>query len=141
MCIRDRSVGGDLIKGIRVITNVPLADTDDPSTKLYTANMQKWAPDVEPINGAFMFLAMTGLDAATGEIKDGTEITPDVISSAAKSMPWTEQPGSGGRHMRCNGKADPNQPAVCQNGLLYGSLGEDAKPTTYQVVNDEEPSS
>ena len=143
-CITDntlKAVGGDLIKGIRVITNVPLADTEDPSTQLYTAILQKWAPDADPIAGAFMFLAMTGLDAATNEIEDGTEVTADAITKAAKSMPWTEQPGSGGRHMQCNGKADPEQPAICQNGLLYGSLGEDAKPTTYQVVNDEEPSS
>ena len=79
--------------------------------------------------------------AGPQKIEDGTEVTADAITKAAKSMPWTEQPGSGGRHMQCNGKADPEQPAICQNGLLYGSLGEDAKPTTYQVVNDEEPSS
>jgi branched-chain amino acid transport system substrate-binding protein len=139
-CITDntiKAVGGDSVKGIRVITNIPLAETDNPSTKLYTAVLQKWAPDVDPINGAFMFLAMTGLGAATRSIEDGTAITPDVIIHAAKTMPWTEQPGSGGRHMRCNGKADPAQPAVCQNGLLYGSLGADGKPTSYTVVNDK----
>lgn len=139
-CITDntiKAVGADLVKGIRVITNIPLSETDNPSTKLYMAILEKWAPEAVPINGAFMFLAMTGLEAATAGIKDGAAANAAAIIKAAKSMDWTEQPGSGGRHMRCNGKADPAQPAVCTNALLYATLDGSGKPANYEVVADK----
>lgn len=133
-----KAVGADLVEGIRVVANIPLSETDNESTKLYTAVLQRWAPDVEPINGAFLFLAMAAFDVATEGIEDGAEVTPDAIIDAAKSMEWSELPGSGGRHFRCNGKADPEQPAVCTNALLYASLDGEGKAQQYEVVSDDE---
>ena len=138
-CITDntiKGVGADYVKGIRVIAQVPLTDTQDPSTQLYTEIMHRWAPK-EPVDatGTFMFLAMTGLDAATAGLKG--DVTPQSIIAAAKSMPWIEQPGSGGRHIRCNGKADTTQPAVCSNAVLYATLDGQGKPANYEVLLDE----
>jgi branched-chain amino acid transport system substrate-binding protein len=46
-------------------------------------------------------------------------------------------PGGGGRHIRCNGKADPLLPAVCSNSQLSAVLGANGKPNAYKVVSDE----
>ena len=138
-CISDntiKSVGADYIKGIRVIAQVPLTETKNPSTELYNAVLDKWAPDVDRLNGTFMFLAMTGFDAATRDLKG--EVTAKTVTAAAKAMKWTEQPGSGGRHIRCNGKADPNQPAVCSNALLYASLDGAGQAAGSEVIGDTE---
>ncbi len=131
-----QGVGADFIKGIRVIAQTKLTDEKDPGTQLYTEILKRWAPK-EPVTdaGTFVFLAMTGLDVATANLKG--EVTPDTIIAAAKSMPWTEQPGSGGRHIRCNGKADPTQPAVCSNAVLYATLDSEGKPADYEVLLDD----
>ncbi|HET7719570.1 MAG TPA: hypothetical protein VFK43_06345, partial [Acidimicrobiales bacterium] len=60
------------------------------------------------------------------------------VIEAAKSMPWTEHRGSGGRHIRCNGKADPAYPAVCSNAVLYANLDGEGHPKDYEVLQDEE---
>ena len=140
-CITENTVeavGADYVEGIRVVGQTPIGDLDDPSTQLYKTVMETWAPDEDPLNpnGGFVFLAMTGLDTATQELEG--EVTSESIIEAAKSMEWLEQPGSGGRHIRCNGKADETQPAVCSNAVLYATLDGDGHPAEYEVVLDEE---
>ena len=77
-----------------------------------------------------------GLDIATEKLKG--EATPQSIIAAAKAMPWTVLPGTGGLHARCSGQANPEQPAVCMTGSLAAKLGPDGKVTKYVAVNDGE---
>ena len=83
-----------------------------------------------------MFQGITGLNVATQNLKG--EATPASIIAAAKSMPWSVLPGSGGYHVRCNGKAsaDPKYAATCTNATLLATLGADGKATKYVVAGD-----
>ena len=65
-------------------------------------------------------------------------MTPASVLSTIKSMPWSVVPGTGGLHFRCNGKADPTQPAVCSNATNAATLDTTGKPATYTPVNDSE---
>ena len=129
----------ELLTGIRTHVGVPLADKESESYRLYQAVLERYAPagvDREEANGAFSFLAAAALDAATADLEG--DVTAASVIKAAKGMAWTELPGSGGRHFRCNGKADADQPAVCSSAVLYAVLDAEGVPTGYEVVGDEE---
>jgi branched-chain amino acid transport system substrate-binding protein len=81
-----------------------------------------------------MFTALGGFDAATAGLKG--DPTPAAIIAATKAMETAELPGTGGINFRCNGKADPLQPAVCSNGTNAATLDASGKPTTYTLVGD-----
>ena len=71
--------------------------------------------------------------AATQGLKG--EPTPAAITQAIKTMPWTEIPGTGGLHFRCNGKADPAQPAVCTSATNAATLGKDGDTFILPVLD------
>ena len=64
------------------------------------------------------------------------DATPATIIAAAKAMPWSVLPGTGGLHFRCNGKAAPTEPAMCTNATLLATLDAKGKATRYTPVND-----
>ena len=116
-CLSDATrtaVPADFLKGIQISATIPLDTPKDPSIKQYFAVLDKFgAKDVDKTRttGASMFQGITGLDVATQNLKG--DATPKTIIAAAKAMPWSVLPASGGLHIRCNGKADPTVPATC----------------------------
>jgi branched-chain amino acid transport system substrate-binding protein len=51
-------------------------------------------------------------------------------------MKESELPGAGGLRFRCNGKAFPDQPAVCVRGGLASTLDAKGQPTAYKVLGN-----
>jgi len=133
------AVPTDFLDGIQVAATAPIDNPKDPSIKQYYAVLDKFgASDVDKsrITGISMFQGLGGLNIATQNLKG--EATPAAIIAAARAMPWSVVPGTGGLHARCNGKAQPNNPAVCMNGSLAATLDASGKAKTYTVVNDTE---
>ena len=113
----------DFLKGIKISATAPIDNPKDPSIKQYYAVLDKFgAEDVDKTRqtGVFMFQGITGFDVATENLKG--EVTPATIIAAAKAMPWSVLPASGGLHIRCNGKAAPTAPATCTNATLLATL-------------------
>lgn len=105
--------------------------------KQYYAVLKKYRAtgvDLSSIGGVAMFTALGGFDVANEAVKG--EVTPASLIAATKAMPLSVLPGTGGLHFRCNGKADPAQPAVCSNGTNAAKLDSTGKATTYTAVGD-----
>jgi branched-chain amino acid transport system substrate-binding protein len=131
------SVPAEFLKGIKITASSPVDTPKDPSIKQYYAVLDKFgASDVDKSRqtGLSMFEGITGLNVATQNLKG--DATPANIIAAAKAMPWSVLPGSGGYHVRCNGKADPTVPATCTAATLLATLGANGKATKYVVVGD-----
>jgi branched-chain amino acid transport system substrate-binding protein len=131
------AVPADFLKGIKITSSSPVDTPKDPSIKQYYAVLDKFgASDVDKSRqtGLSMFEGITGLNVATQGLKGAA--TPAAIIAAAKAMPWSVLPGSGGYHVRCNGKADPTVPATCTTATLLATLGADGKATKYDKVGD-----
>lgn len=131
------AVPADFLEGIKITAPSPIDTPKDPSIKQYYAVLNKFgASDVDKSRqtGLSMFLGITGLDVATENLKGAA--TPASIIAAAKAMPWSVLPGSGGYHVRCNGKADPKVPATCTAATLLAMLDAQGKATKYVVVGD-----
>ena len=139
-CLTDATrtaVPGSFLKGMRIAATSPIDTPKNPSMKLYFAVLNKFGAstvDKTNIGGLAMFEAVAGLSVATQDLKG--DVTPAAIAAAAKSMPWSILPGSGGTHIRCTNKADPTQPAVCTNALLSATLNAQGKATKYTPVGD-----
>jgi branched-chain amino acid transport system substrate-binding protein len=140
-CISDATrtaVPGDFLEGIQIAATSPSDDPKNPSMKQYFAVLDKFgASDADKTNtiGQSMFMALSGLSVATQKLKGAA--TPKSIAAAAKAMDWSVLPGAGGTHIRCNGKADPAQPAVCTNSVLAAELNAQGRAATYTPLNDE----
>ncbi len=91
--------------------------------------------DLSRVTGANMFLTVNGLGAGVEGM--GAEVTPATVIAAMKAMQWKELPGAGGTHFRCNGKAEPKNPAVCTAAVLVSSLDAKGFPTTFTPANDD----
>lgn len=133
------AVPEDFLDGIQISATGPLDTPKDPSIKQYYAVLDKFgASDVDKsrITGLSMFQGFAGLDIATQNLKG--EATPAAIIAAARAMPWTVLPGTGGLHARCSGKAQPANPAVCMTASLAATLDAQGKATKYTPVADEE---
>ncbi len=133
------AVPADFLKGIKITASSPVDTPKDPSIKQYYAVLDKFgASDVDKSRqtGLSMFQGITGLNVATQKLKGNA--TPATIIAAAKAMPWSVLPGSGGYHVRCNGKADASVPATCTSATLLATLGADGKATKYSVVGDSQ---
>ena len=131
------AVPADFLKGIKITASSPVDTPKDPSIKQYYAVLNKFgAADVDKSRqtGLSMFEGITGLNVATQNLKGAA--TPASIIAAAKAMPWSILPGSGGYHVRCNGKADASAPATCTAATLLATLGADGKATKYTVAGD-----
>jgi branched-chain amino acid transport system substrate-binding protein len=141
-CLSDATrtaVPADFLEGIQISATAPIDTPKDPSIKQYNAVLDKYGAssvDKSRITGYSIFQGVLGLDIATEKLKG--EATPQSIIAAAKAMPWTVLPGTGGLHARCSGKASPEQPSVCMTASLLATLGADGKATKYIVVNDGE---
>jgi branched-chain amino acid transport system substrate-binding protein len=133
-----QAIPAEQLKGVRVVTQMPLNVKDDPSTRLYFSVLDKYGDasvDRLAQQGIFMFIGLAGLDAATAGLTG--EVNPASIIAAARAMPFTELPGSGGRHFRCNKKADKDLAAVCSNAVLSAAYDENGQLGNYKVVGDE----
>jgi branched-chain amino acid transport system substrate-binding protein len=141
-CLSDATrtaVPADFLEGIQIAATAPIDDPKDPSMKQYYAVLDKYGAssvDKSRITGVSMFQAVGGLDVATEKLKG--EATPQSLIAAARSMPWSVVPGTGGLHARCNGKANPAQPAVCMTASLAATLDSTGKAKRYTTVNDTE---
>ena len=140
-CLSDATrtaVPGEFLKGMQIAATSPLDDPKSPTMKQYYAVLDKYgASDVDKssIGGIAMYEALAGFATAVQGLKG--DPTPASIAAAAKAMPWSVLPGAGGTHFRCNNKADPNQPAVCTNALLAGTLDAQGKVVSYTPVGDD----
>ena len=113
------AVPADFLEGIQIAATAPIDTPKDPSMKQYYAVLDKYGAgsvDKSRITGVSMFQGVSGLSVATQKLKG--DATPAAIAAAAKAMPWSVLPGTGGIHIRCNGKANPAQPSVCATGTL-----------------------
>jgi branched-chain amino acid transport system substrate-binding protein len=139
-CLSDATrtaVPADFLKGIKISASAPLDTPKDPSIKQYFAVLDKFgAKDVDKTRqtGVFAFQAITGLNVATQNLKG--DATPASIIAAAKAMPLSVLPASGGLHVRCNGKAAPTAPATCTNATLLATLDGQGKATSYVAAGD-----
>lgn len=133
------AVPADFLDGIQISATGPIDNPKDPSIKQYYAILDKFgASDVDKsrLTGLSMFQGIAGLDIATQNLKGA--VTPESVIEAARSMPWTVLPGTGGLHARCSGKAQAGNPAVCMTGSLAATLDATGKVTKYTVANDTE---
>jgi branched-chain amino acid transport system substrate-binding protein len=143
-CLSDATrtaVPADFLDGTQIQSTAPIDTPKDPSIKQYYAVLDKFgASDVDKsrITGINMFQGLAGLNLATQKLKG--EATPDSIIAAAKAMPWSEVPGTGGLHAQCGGKVQTANPAVCMPGTLAATLDATGKAKTYDAVNDTQPS-
>ena len=144
-CLSDATrtaVPTDFLDGIQIQSTAPIDTPKDKAIKQYYAVLDKFgASDVDKsrITGINMFQGLAGLDIATQDLKG--EATPASIIAAAKAMPWTVVPGTGGLHAQCGVDVLEGNPAVCMPGTLAATLDASGKATKYTAVNDAEPSS
>ena len=144
-CLSDATrtaVPADFLEGIKIFSTGPLENPKDPSIKQYYAVLDKFgAADVDKTRttGMSMFQGMSGLNVATQNLKG--EATPASIIAAAKAMPWSVVPGTGGLHAQCGANIQPANPAVCMPGGLLATLGADGKVIKYTPANDVKPTS
>ncbi|OHV57145.1 branched-chain amino acid ABC transporter substrate-binding protein [Pseudofrankia sp. BMG5.36] len=137
-CITDatrKSVPGDTLKGMVVSATAPLGP-DTSSMQLYTKVAETYGKDIDldSQDGMIMFMVMSGFQAATAGISG--DITPATIASTIKGMKETELPGGAGLKFRCNGKAIPQEPAVCVRGGLSTALDDKGQPAAYKVLGN-----
>jgi branched-chain amino acid transport system substrate-binding protein len=141
-CISDATrtaVPADFLKGMQISASSPTGNPKDPSMKQLAAVMKKYGASDANLNDiavAAMFETLASINVATKDLKG--EVTPQSVIAAAKAMPWSVQPGTGGLHFRCNGKADPDQPAVCSSATLAATLNSEGNATKYTPVADTE---
>jgi branched-chain amino acid transport system substrate-binding protein len=140
-CITDatrKAVPGSFLSGMQLSYSAPVGDTSNPSYTLYKAVVDTYGGgksiDLSRTQGWGIFLAINGFQTALQGISG--PVTSSTMVSTIKKMPWTELPGGGGLHFRCNGKADPTSPASCLTGTLVSSLDGSGNPTTYKVIHD-----
>jgi branched-chain amino acid transport system substrate-binding protein len=139
-CLSDATrtaVPADFLNGIKISAFVPVDNPKDPSMKQYSAVLSKFGAtgvDKTLTVGQSMFQGIAGMNVALAGLKG--EATPATITAAAKAMPWSVLPASGGLHFQCNGKAAPAEPATCSNGILLATLDGKGKAVKYVVAND-----
>jgi ABC-type branched-subunit amino acid transport system substrate-binding protein len=137
-CVTDatrKAVSGSTLKDMVVSATVPLGP-DSPSMSLYTTVAKTYGKDIDLSfqDGMIMFTMMSGFQAATQGITG--DITPATITSTIKAMKETELPGAAGLKFRCNGKAIPDQQAVCVLGGLTTTLDSKGDPAAYKVLGN-----
>ncbi|WP_035928026.1 ABC transporter substrate-binding protein [Pseudofrankia saprophytica] len=137
-CITDatrKAVPGGTLKGMVVSATAPIGP-DSPSMRLFLAVANTYGKDIDTSNqgSLTMFTLLAGLQTATQGITG--DITSATITSTIKAMKETELPGAGGLKFRCNGKAIPDQQAVCVRGGLASTLDDKGQPADYKVLGN-----
>nr|WP_238429541.1 ABC transporter substrate-binding protein [Frankia nepalensis] len=136
-CVTDSTrtaVPAEVLDGMVVAATVPNGGTD-PSTVLYDAVLETYSDGIDAagaVIGRGMYMTLAGLAAALEDISG--DITPETIIATIKAMPEKELPGAAGMKFRCNGKADPENPAVCVRGGLSATLDDKGQPTEFEVL-------
>ncbi|MDT3439233.1 ABC transporter substrate-binding protein [Pseudofrankia sp. BMG5.37] len=138
-CISDatrKAVPGEALKGMIVSATAPVG-TDNPSTRLYSAVATTYGKNIDTgdPNGMAMFSTVAGFQTALEGISG--DITPATITATIKAMPEKDLPGAGGIGFRCNGKANPQLPAVCSRGALAATLDAKVHPISYRALGSE----
>ncbi|OHV30097.1 MULTISPECIES: ABC transporter substrate-binding protein [Pseudofrankia] len=137
-CITDatrKAVPASTLKGVVVSATVPIGP-DSPSMRLYTKVAETYGDgiDLSAQDGMIMFSLVASFQVATQGISG--DITPAAITSTIKAMKETALPAGAGLKFRCNGKAIPDQPAVCVLGGLTTALDDKGQPTQYKVLGN-----
>ncbi|OHV48825.1 ABC transporter substrate-binding protein [Pseudofrankia sp. BMG5.36] len=137
-CVTDatrKSVPGATLKGMVVSATAPVGP-DSPSMRLYQKVVDTYGTDIDTSvqDSMIAFMLTAGLQTALDGISG--DITPATVTSTIKAMKETELPGGAGLKFRCNGKADPANPAVCVLGGLTTTLDDKGQPAAYKVLGN-----
>lgn len=136
-CMSDatrEAIPGDFFEGMRMSAVAPIGDEGE-KTALIRAIAEKYADspfDLSRTAPFGTFQAWAAFQAAAGDVEG--EVTADSIIAAIKAAPEQEIPGGGGLKFRCNGKAFPATPAVCNRGTLVTTLDAEGNATNYEAV-------
>lgn len=136
-CVTDATrtaVPAEVLDGMVVTATVPNGGTD-PSTVLYDAVLETYGDDIDAagaVIGRGMYMTLAGLATSLEDISG--DITPETVIATIRAMPEKELPGAAGMKFRCNGKADPENPAVCVRGGLSTTLDGEGQPTEFEVL-------
>jgi branched-chain amino acid transport system substrate-binding protein len=141
-CITDamrKAVPGEVVKGMRFGSEAPIGDKSDRSMQQYAAILNKYvkSANVPPddLPGLTVFQTVAAIGVGTQDLKGA--VTPASVTAAMKSMKNAVLPASGGRIFRCNGKATPDNPAVCSVSTVSGTLDANGEPMGYKVENNQ----
>jgi branched-chain amino acid transport system substrate-binding protein len=139
-CITDATrtaVPASYLKGMKIAATNPVDNTKDRSMKQYLAVIKKFGAaniNKSDAGGLAIYTSMAGFAVANKALTG--KATPTTLIATTKAMPWSVLPGTGGLHFRCNGKADPSQPATCSNNTLQTTLNAKGKGTIYTPIGD-----
>ncbi|ONH23086.1 branched-chain amino acid ABC transporter substrate-binding protein [Pseudofrankia asymbiotica] len=137
-CVTDatrKSVPGATLRGMVVSATAPVGP-DSPSMRLYQKVVDTYSTDIDTSvqDSMIAFMLTAGFQASLDGISG--DITPATVASTIKAMKETELPGGAGLKFRCNGKADPANPAVCVLGGLTTTLDDKGQPAEYKVLGN-----
>lgn len=136
-CLGDsthKAVPGEFLNGMVIGAQAPVGG-QDPGFKLFQAIATTYGHDIDTGNGVAigMYVSVAGFSAALQGVSPN-DLTPAGISATMRRMPEIDLPGAGGVKFRCNGKANPQLPAVCVRGGLTTTLNDEGLPTTYKAI-------
>lgn len=135
-CVTDatrEAVDPSVLDGMYLTATSAVGATDDEGYQRYVAIMEKYAPGTNPDDGITMgaYVAMASFLTALDKLEG--DVTPASVASTIKAMDKTEMPGGGGLEYQCNGKANPDTPAVCTAQVLQVQLDAQGQPAKYSV--------
>ncbi|MBE3201436.1 MULTISPECIES: ABC transporter substrate-binding protein [Parafrankia] len=136
LCITDatrKAVPASTLRGMSVSATAPVG-TDNSSTGLLQAVVSTYGHDIDVRRAGTMsmFTVVAAFGAAVEKLTG--DVTAASVTAAIKAMPAQELPGAEGLSFRCNGKAYPEQPAVCVRGGLVATLDDKGQPAGYTPV-------
>lgn len=135
-CISDatrKAVDPSVLEGMMITATSAVGATDDKGYQLYVEIMKKYAPDTPTDDGITMGAYVSMASFLTPLEKLEGEVTPASIITTIKGMDKTLMPGAGGLEYQCNGKASPENPAVCTSQVLQVELDAQGQPAKYSV--------
>jgi len=138
-CVTDatKTALGANMDGVVMASPTPIGDDANAGIQLWNAIVEKYAPDFDdPSKGLTTFIttysARQALEGLTGEV------TAETVRSTIKAAPEMPLVTGAGLNFRCNGKAAPDQPAVCTAGALRVTLDGDGNPVLpYEPFGEE----
>jgi branched-chain amino acid transport system substrate-binding protein len=122
-------------EGIRMGT-ASSKNPDDEETQIYTAVMDKYAPDSEPYAGvtAGGFAVVMGFYRAMSDLTG--DVTAESVQAAASTMSEQPVPLATGNTFQCNRQQVALAPSTCSAGGLVATLDKDGNPSgEYGVID------